>query len=197
MHHPYIIGITGGIGSGKTIVSRLLRLMGIPVYDCDREAKRLMHYCAEIRTALINAVGSKVYQENGALNRAYLAEYMFGNAERIAQINGIVHPVVRNDFKRWAKQLGKKIVSVESAILFEAKMDTDVDAVWLVSAPANMRMQRAVLRDASNEESVRNRMRSQLSEEEYERKANKVIYNDGSRSLIQQVKELLAEIPDK
>lgn len=195
--HPYIIGITGGIGSGKSIVSRLLRLMSIPVYDCDSEAKRLMLYSTEIRTALINTVGSEVYQENGELNRAYLAEYMFGNAARIAQINGIVHPIVRNDFKRWVKQLDRKIVAVESAILLEAKMETDVDAIWLVSAPANMRMQRTILRDSSNEEAVRNRMKSQQDEQEYARQANKIIYNDGSRSLIQQIKELLAEIPNK
>lgn len=195
--HPYIIGITGGIGSGKSIVSRLLRLMSIPVYDCDSEAKRLMLYSTEIRTALINAVGSEVYQENGELNRAYLAEYMFGNVARVAQINGIVHPIVRNDFKRWVKQSDRKIVAVESAILFEAKMETDVDAVWFISAPTNIRIQRAVLRDASNEESVLNRIKSQQSEQEYARQANKIIYNDGSRSLIQQVKELLAEIPNK
>ncbi len=195
--HPYIIGITGGIGSGKSIVSRLLRLMSIPVYDCDSEAKRLMLYSTEIRTALINAVGSEVYQENGELNRAYLAEYMFGNAARIAQINGIVHPIVRNDFKRWVKQSDQKIVAVESAILLEAKMETDVDAIWLVSAPVNMRMQRTILRDSSNEEAVRNRMKSQQDEQEYARQANKIIYNDGSRSLIQQIKELLAEIPNK
>ena len=195
--HPYIIGITGGIGSGKSIVSRLLRLMSIPVYDCDSEAKRLMLYSTEIRTELINAVGSEVYQENGELNRAYLAEYMFGNEARIAQINGIVHPIVRNDFKRWVKQLDRKIVAVESAILLEAKMETDVDAIWLVSAPVNMRMQRTILRDSSNEEAVRNRMKSQQDEQEYARQANKIIYNDGSRSLIQQIKELLAEIPNK
>jgi dephospho-CoA kinase len=195
--HPYIIGITGGIGSGKSIVSRLLQLMSVPVYDCDSEAKRLMLYSTEIRTALINAVGSEVYQENGELNRAYLAEYMFGNAERIAQINGIVHPIVRNDFKRWVKQLDRKIVAVESAILLEAKMETDVDAIWLVSAPVNIRMQRTILRDSSNEEAVRNRMKSQQDEQEYARQANKIIYNDGSRSLIQQIKELLAEIPNK
>lgn len=195
--HPYIIGITGGIGSGKSIVSRLLRLMSIPVYDCDSEAKRLMLYSTEIRTALINAVGSEVFQENGELNRAYLAEYMFGNAARIAQINGIVHPIVRNDFKRWVKQLDRKIVAVESAILLEAKMETDVDTIWLVSAPVNIRMQRTILRDSSNEEAVRNRMKSQQDEQEYARQANKIIYNDGSRSLIQQIKELLAEIPNK
>lgn len=195
--HPYVIGITGGIGSGKSIVSRLLRLMSIPVYDCDSEAKRLMLYSTEIRTALINAVGSEVYQENGELNRAYLAEYMFGNAARIAQINGIVHPIVRNDFKQWVKQSDRKIVAVESAILLEAKMETDVDAIWLVSAPVNMRMQRTILRDSSNEEAVRNRMKSQQDEQEYARQANKIIYNDGSRSLIQQIKELLAEIPNK
>ena len=197
MNTPYVIGVTGGIGSGKSVVSRLLRLMDVPVYDCDSEAKRLMYESPVIREALIGAVGSDVYDTAGRLDRAYLASYMFGNAERVAMVNRIVHPVVRADFKEWAQRTGRAIVAVESAILFEAGMEADVDAVWVVSAPEDVRLQRAVRRDDSNEEAVRNRMRSQLNELEYLERADSVVYNDVRHSLIQQVSNLLYEISDK
>lgn len=193
----YIIGVTGGIGSGKSVVSRLLRLMDVPVYDCDREAKRLMDESAVLRNALIEAVGTEVYDATGRLDRKYLASYMFGHAERVAVVNSIVHPAVRADFKRWAQQTGKAVVAVESAILFEAGMEADVDSVWLVHAPESVRLQRAVQRDASNEEAVRSRMKSQMDEQEYRKRADRVICNDGRSSLIRQVNELLCEITDK
>lgn len=194
---PYIIGVTGGIGSGKSVVSHLLRLMDVPVYDCDREAKRLMCESVAIREALTEAIGAEVYDAAGQLNRSYLASYMFGDAERVAQVNRIVHPVVRADFKAWAQQSGKSVVAVESAILFEAGMAADVDAVWAVHAAEDVRLQRAVKRDASHAEAVRSRMRSQLSEQEYVERADKVVCNDGSCSLIQQVEQLLSEISAK
>ena len=150
LRNPYKIGVTGGIGSGKSVVSRLLRLMGIPVYDCDSEAKRLMCCSSAVRNALIAAVGSEVYRVDGTLDRAFLSAYMFGYPERVAQVNAIVHPAVRADFEEWARLSDKAVVAVESAILFEAGMDADVDAVWLVCAPESLRLQRAVLRDGSH-----------------------------------------------
>ena len=197
MNSPYIIGLTGGIGSGKSVVSHLLRLMDVPVYDCDSEAKRLMCESAVIREALIEAVGTEAYDAEGRLNRVYLASYMFGNAERVALVNRIVHPVVRADFKEWAKRTGSAIVAVESAILFEAGMQTDVSAIWVVDASEDLRLQRAIKRDASNEKAVRNRMQSQLSAQEYVKRADAVIHNDDRHSLIQQVRRLLDEISDK
>ena len=191
MDVPYIIGITGGIGCGKSVVSSLLRLMGVPVYDCDSEAKRLMHENVVIREALIAAAGDKVYDSIGNLNRTYLASYMFGNAERVALVNSIVHPVVRADFKEWAKRVEEKIVAVESAILFEAEMEADVDAVWLVYASEAVRLQRAIMRDGACEDAVRSRMRCQMSEQEYMERADVVIHNDERYSLIAQVKESL------
>ena len=188
---PYIIGVTGGIGSGKSVVSHLLRLMGVPVYDCDREAKRLMCESVVIREALVGAVGTEVYDASGQLDRAYLASYMFGNPERVSLVNGIVHPVVRADFRAWAQQSEKAVVAVESAILFEAKMDAYVDAVCLVHAPEDTRVRRAILRDGSNEKAVRSRMQSQLSEQEYMERADVIIHNDDAHSLICQVSSLL------
>lgn len=194
---PYIIGITGGIGSGKSVVSRLLRLMDVPVYDCDSEARRLMCESVVIREALLGTVGADVYDASGVLNRAYLASYMFGNAERVAQVNRIVHPVVRADFKAWTKQFAGPVVAVESAILFEAGMEADVDAVWVVHAAEDVRLLRAVSRDDSNVDAVRRRMQCQMSGQEYVDRADRVVCNDGSCSLIQQVGRLLSEISGK
>lgn len=190
-HTPYIIGLTGGIGSGKSVVSRLMRLMGVPVYDCDSEAKRLMSEDAAIREALIASVGEEVYGADGQLDRAFLASYMFADAGRVAMVNRIVHPIVRADFRRWACQTRKAVVAVESAILFEAGMDADVDAVWMVYAPEEVCLQRAIQRDASDEEAVRRRMRQQMSEQDYRQRAHEVICNDGHTSLIAQVGRLL------
>ena len=196
-HTPYIIGVTGGIGSGKSVVASLLRLMEVPVYDCDSRAKQLMGESSTLREALVEAVGAEVYDADGKLDRRYLASYMFGHAERVAMVNGIVHPAVRADFRLWAQQLGKEVVAVESAILYEAGMEADVDAVWLVHAPQEVRLQRAAQRDASSEEAIRNRMQSQRSEQEYLSRADKVVHNDGHHSLIEQVGRLLREILDK
>ena len=196
-HTPYIIGVTGGIGSGKSVVAALLQLMEVPVYDCDSRAKQLMDESGALREALVKAVGAKVYGADGKLDRRYLASYMFGDAERVATVNAIVHPAVRADFRLWAQQSGREVVAVESAILYEAGMEADVDAVWLVHAPQEVRLQRAVQRDASNAEAIRKRMQSQLSELEYLSRADKVVHNDGHHSLIQQVNSLLGEISDK
>lgn len=194
---PYTIGLVGGIGSGKSVVSRLLRLMGVPVYDCDSEAKRLMHEDATIRGNLIEIVGAEVYDTAGRLNKAYLSSYMFGDVNRVALVNSIVHPAVRFDFKEWAHRMGKAIVAVESAILFEAGMESDVDVVWLVHASEEVRLQRAVKRDKASEEAIRSRMQCQMSEQEYMERVDVIVYNGGNRSLITQVKELLGEISDK
>ena len=193
-HTPYIIGVTGGIGSGKSVVAALLQLMEVPVYDCDSRAKQLMDESGALREALVEAVGAKVYGADGKLDRRYLASYMFGDAERVATVNAIVHPAVRADFRLWAQQSGRAVVAVESAILYEAGMEADVDAVWLVHAPQEVRLQRAVQRDASNAEAIRKRMQSQLSEQEYLSRADKVVHNDGHHSLIEQVWGMLREI---
>lgn len=192
--YPYAIGVTGGIGSGKSVVARLLQLMGVPVYDCDSKAKQLMCKNEGVRKALAEAVGEVVYNGDGTLNRAYLSSYMFGHPERVASVNTIVHPAVRADFRQWAQQSKCSIVVVESAILYEAGMENDVDTVWLVQASETLRMQRAILRDGTDEAAIKRRMQSQMSEEELMYRANSIVYNDGEHSLIGQVWHLLQKI---
>lgn len=194
---PHKIAIIGGIGSGKSVVSRLLRLMNIPVYDCDSEAKRLMNTSAALRSELIKAIDERVYQADGVIDRAYLASFMFGNAQHVALVNSIVHPAVRADFKQWAANTQASIVAVETAILFESGLDADVDSIVLVSAPIETRISRAILRDHSNEQAIRQRMKSQMSDTELVTRANHIIQNDDTTSLIVQVEQVIQKIASK
>lgn len=194
---PHKTAIIGGIGSGKSVVSRLFRLMNIPVYDCDSEAKRLMNTSAALRSELIKAIDERVYKADGVIDRAYLASFMFGNAQHVALVNSIVHPAVRADFKQWAANTQASIVAVETAILFESGLDADVDSIVLVSAPIETRISRAILRDHSNEQAIRQRMKSQMSDTELMTRANHIILNDDTTSLIVQVKQVIQKIASK
>ena len=159
------IGITGGIGSGKSYVSAILReKFGIPVYDCDMEAKRLTASNEEIRQKLIALVGPEVFDGN-KLNKQLLADYLFADVENASRVNAIIHPVVLQDFKRWAEEQHEKpIVALESAILFESGLGEMVDKVLFVDAPEEVRLRRAMLRDTATEAQIRARMKMQRPE---------------------------------
>ncbi|MBR5395379.1 MAG: dephospho-CoA kinase [Bacteroidaceae bacterium] len=158
------IGITGGIGSGKSYISNLLRQrFGIPVYDCDIEAKRLTVTDEEIRGKLIQLVGPEVY--NGEkLVRQRLAQYLFANSEHVGQVNAIIHPAVLKDFKNWADRQHKPIVALESAILYESGFNEYVDYVLFVDAPKEIRLDRAMQRDTASAERIKARMQMQYPE---------------------------------
>lgn len=158
------IGITGGIGSGKSYISNLLRQkFGIPVYDCDIEAKRLTVTDEEIREKLIQLVGPEVY--NGEkLVRQRLAQYLFANSEHVGQVNAIIHPAVLKDFKNWANRQHKPIVALESAILYESGFNEYVDYVLFVDAPKEIRLDRAMQRDTVSAEKIKARMQMQYPE---------------------------------
>lgn len=188
------MGITGGIGSGKSVVSRLLEVMGIPVYISDTETKQLMVTDACIRNELVSLLGEEVYA-GGVLNKSLLASYLFGDPEHAGQVNGIVHPRVKEDFRRWAeKRSAFPIVGIESAILIEAGFAGEVDVVVMVYAPEEVRVRRAMKRDASSHELIERRIRSQMSDEEKRRLADFVIVNDGETPLIPQVLALIASL---
>ena len=185
------IGITGGIGSGKSVVSRLLEVMGIPVYISDGETKQLMMTDSCIRSELTALLGEEVYA-GGVLNKSLLASYLFGSPEHAKEINCIVHPRVKEDFRRWTQcRTAFPIVGIESAILVEAGFAGEVDAVVMVYAPEEVRVQRAMKRDASSRELIERRIRSQMSDEEKRMRADFVIVNDGETPLIPQVLALI------
>ena len=189
------IGITGGIGSGKSYVAHLLyTLYNIPVYDCDREARRLMVESDDIRSRLTALIGADAYTPDGQLNKPVIASYLFASAEHASQVNAIVHPAVKADFARWAdeqQQSGSsQYVAVESAILIEAGFADAVDCVVVVDAPTELRLQRAMQRDHATPEQVRERMSQQISDDERRRYATHIIINDG-RDLESQLSQLI------
>ena len=159
------IGITGGIGSGKSYVSNLLRQkFDIPVYECDTEAKRLTATDEEIRRKLIQLVGPEVF-DGQELNRKCLADYLFADPEHASKVNAIIHPAVMKDFQQWSMVNGQwSIVALESAILFESGFNEYVDYVLFVDAPEEVRLQRAIQRDTATEVQIRARMQMQHPE---------------------------------
>lgn len=200
-----IIAITGGIGSGKSVVSKLLRVMGHYVYDCDARAKWVMTHDSILRQQLIDLFGPDTYlsdNEEWLLNKPYLSSKIFGDAKTLAQMNACVHPAVARDLlaqrdiqtSSILKEESKgKPFFFESAILFESRFNLLVPptSVWMVSAPLELRIERAMKRDHSTREQVLGRIDSQLSQEEKERRSNHIIYNDPQHSLIAQVNQLL------
>lgn len=188
------IAITGGIGSGKSYVSALLEKRGIPVYNADNESKRLTAENVEIRRGLVNLLGEGVYAE-GVLNKPVLASYLFANAENAARVNTIIHPCVKKDFKQWVEMHAEKeLVALESAILYESGFDDVVDAVLMVYAPKELRLKRAMLRDAASREQIEARMNAQMDDEEKCRKADFVVYNDGTLPLEEQLTSVINQI---
>ena len=171
------IGITGGIGSGKSVVSRLLRIMGYSVYDTDSEAKRLMESSLEVVQKLSECFGRDIYH-NGRLNRGLLSSRVFGKSDKIV----------------WSESLNEEICFVESAILYESRFDELVDEVWTVTAPEELRISRVRQRSGLTEEEIKKRMAAQLSEEEKQRRAAHIIWNDGNVSVIHRVLSLLKSL---
>lgn len=183
------IGVTGGIGSGKSTVCRLFAARGIAVYDTDAAAKRLMAEDAALRRAIEARFGEESYQE-GALNRPWLACQVFGDEAALQALNRLVHPAVIADFERWATEQQSAYVVVESAILYEAGLDQAVDKVVAVLAPERLRIERAMQRDGATEEQIRSRMAAQLSDEELHRRADVALVNIFEEDLEAAVQEL-------
>ena len=188
------IAITGGIGSGKSYISNILQEYGIPIYNTDDEAKRLMVSDEGIRHDLVTLLGEEVYV-GGTLNKALLASYLFADAQNASRINGIVHPRVKVDFCRWLEQhTDEEIVGMECAILFEAGFDDAVDAVVMVYAPESLRIERAMKRDNATEAQIRARIAAQMNDDEKCKRADYIIYTDGSISLDSQLSALITQL---
>lgn len=190
------LGITGGIGSGKSFLSKLLIKKGIPVFDSDFEAKRLMLTDDEIIFSLKSLLGEHVYQD-GEINKPLLASYIFTSAENASKVNSIVHPYVKNEFLKWADRyflLGYNIVAIESAILFEAGFNDIVDKIVMVHAPLEIRVDRVIERDNTNREKVMERIKSQMDDDVKISMSDFVIENDGRFFLDSQVDKLISEL---
>ena len=170
------VGVTGGIGSGKSTLCRRFAARGIAVYDTDREAKRLMNGSGELRSRIAAAFGPASYRD-GALDRSYLAGEVFGRPERLAALNAIVHPAVIADFRAWAERQQGPYVILESAILFSAGLEGEVDFTVAVLAPERLRVERTCRRDGADEEAVRRRMAAQPDDDELAARADYTVVN--------------------
>ncbi len=190
------IGITGGIGSGKSTASRLFHALGVPVYDADTRARWVMENDPALRDELRAAFGATIYDAAGGLNRPALAGMVFNNPARLAQLNGLVHPHVGTDFERWAtvqQQQGHAYVLKEAALLFEAGSYKQLVRIITVFAPLAVRTARVLRRDPQRSAAdVAAIMAKQLSEEEKMQRADHVLLNDDVQPLLPQVLALHA-----
>ena len=192
--------MTGGIGSGKSSVCRLLEQHGARVFYADAEAKALMHDDSSARTEIIAAFGEASYRADGTLDRAYLAQQVFGDAAKVAQINAIVHPRVRQRLLAATAQAqadGVALMAYEAALIFETSGDQVVDAVIVVDAPVAERIARVVARDGSTREQVEARMAHQMNSDEMRARADFVLENSGDMTdLSARVQALVPQLLD-
>ena len=194
---PLIVGLTGGIGSGKSTVSGMLRSLGHPVYDADAAAKALYRTNPALREGIRARFGDGVFHADGMLNRQAMAAIAFGDAAALAALNALVHPAVGRDFEAWKSSFMRSQVPVvfrEAAILFESGSHEGCDLVWMVSAPIALRMERVRQRDGISADAVRERMSHQWPAEKVAALADAVLVNDGIVPLMPQVVALLEEL---
>lgn len=190
---PLICGITGGIGSGKSTVSRIFSVLDIPVYLADEAGRRLSNESPQVVTAIKQLFGESVY-EAGRLNRNLVAQRVFEDAELLQKLNDIIHPAVREDFKNWLQQQQCPYVIREAAILIETGLYKDCEAVVLVTAPEDIRIERVIARDGATREAVLERMKNQWTDKQKRPFASHVIENDGAHALIPRVMAIHREI---
>ena len=190
------IGLTGGIGSGKTTVAKLFKELGVPVYNSDLRAKKLMKNSREIRTAVIDLLGKDSYVLE-RLNKKYIADKVFSNKELLQKLNAIVHPAVRNDFLKWVKSKKTPYVIQEAAILFENSSYSNFDKIILVKAPKKVRLERILERDNGSKEEILARMENQWDDSEKIPLSDYIIENidlDQTKLQVEQIHRQLTKI---
>jgi dephospho-CoA kinase len=191
------VGITGGIGSGKTTVCQIFERMGVPVYYADVRAKELMETDKNLIVSIQNEFGKEVYDDEGNLNRKLLAEIVFGNEEKLLKLNSMVHPVVFKDNESWNQVLANKgypYTLKEAALLVETGSYKTLDKLIVVTAPLQVRIARVMARDAATYEQVTARIKAQLPEEEKVKLANYVIDNNQIMDLVPQVTKIHVDL---
>lgn len=190
------IGITGGIGSGKSIICRIFETFQIPVYEADSRAKWLMAHDPELRKAIQEEFGQQTYDENKQLNRTYLASQVFHDSQRLQKLNSLVHPQVGKDFVAWVQSQNQApYVLNEAALMFESGRYLSLDKVITVFAPIEVRTERVAKRDPHRDrEEIKAIMQKQMPEEEKMAKAHYIIHNDDKQLVIPQVLAIHQEL---
>ncbi len=190
---PTKIGLTGGIGSGKSTISKLLALYELPLYDSDSNAKRLMETDSDIIARISLLFGDRSYTE-GKLNRRFLAEQVFVSADKLRKLNDIVHSAVIDDFHRWAESQNNKAVIFESAIIFENHLESHFDTTIAVISPKKLRLERVKRRSGLSDKEILNRIANQASNHTLREKADFVIVNNEKSAIIPQIELILQHI---
>lgn len=185
-----VIGLTGGIGSGKSLVASIFSSLGIPIYIADQRAKDLYIEDTELKLAVIKRFGNDSYQQDGTLNRVHLAEIVFQDSKALAELNNLVHPRVQLDFHNWKNKQKAPYVIREAAILFESGTDKDCHETVTVSAPEELRIERVLARDRTSRKQIKDRMAKQWTDEERIAKATHEIKNDDSKLILPQIMKL-------
>lgn len=187
------VGLTGGIGSGKSTVCRVFRTLGVPVFEADAEGRRLLEQDPMLKAAIMERFGTSVFVED-RIDRAALANVVFQDRQALKDLNALVHPAVRSAFDRWAHSQEVPYVLMEAAILAESGGHRAMDRVVVVSAPEALRIQRVMRRDGVDEQAVRARLSNQVGEAERAAIADHIIHNDDSHLVIPQVLEVHAAL---
>jgi len=193
-----VIGLTGGMGSGKSVVAGILRAMGHPVYDADSAAKRLYNEDPILLGTVVDRFGSTILDDAGRVNRQHLGALVFGDPKALSDLNGLVHPAVARDFQCWLSHQsdqGYERVFREAAILFESNAHEDCDRVWGVSAPRSLRLERIKKRSGLSEADIVLRMDRQWPQDKVMALCDSVLVNDGISPLVPQVQHLVSEFP--
>lgn len=184
------IGITGGMGCGKTYICSILRKQGFPVYNCDDRAKRLMKEDEDIKSALIELVGPELYTEDGEINKPVMAAFIYACKENREKVNALVHPRVRSDFNMWCNFQDSEVMFMESALLYESGFETEVDKVIYIYAADEVRIHRIIKRDKINRTEAYIRMKSQLPEAVKMKRADYCIINNGTNNILKQLQSI-------
>ena len=187
------IGLTGGIGAGKTYIGDVFKRLGIPVFNADVEAKKRLIEDQDLITLVKQYFGDKIYNE-GVLQTDLLADIVFNDDNALKQLNNLVHPVVKKQFISWSKNQDASIVIKEAAILFESDSHLDLDAVICVSAPEKLRVARIQERDSLSIAGIKSRIKQQIPQAKKEKLSDYIIINDGKRLLLPQILTILKEI---
>ena len=185
------IGITGGIGSGKSTVCKVFRVLGIPVFQADMVARRLQNEDPQLKNSLIELFGPNIYADDGLLNRKKLAEIIFNNRQYLEKVNNLIHPAVHQEFEHWKVKMAKfPYVLYEAAILFETGSSRNFDFTILVIADEKERIERVMKRDRATTEAILHRMHNQMNDAEKKRLADFILENNNNQLIIPQILKL-------
>ena len=187
------IGITGGIGSGKTYVASVFQSLGIPIFNADIQAKKIMTSSRKLIKLLKEEFGNDIYKDSD-LNKEKLASIVFSNSDKLQKLNSLVHPIVKEEFNNWCKKQTSPYVIKEAAILFESNSHIGLDAVICVSAPLDLRMKRLLNRDDYSEKEIKKRIENQISQEEKEKLSDYIIVNDEKELLLPKIIKIYKEL---